>query len=44
MREAVHAAFVDVVAEHGSRTPEEAEAYLQELETTQNRYRPDVWG
>jgi hypothetical protein len=44
MREAVRAAFVDVVAEHGARTDEEAEMYLQELEATENRYRPDVWG
>ena len=43
MRDAVRAAFVDVVAEHGSLPPEHAEAYLDELETTA-RYRPDLWG
>jgi cytochrome P450 / NADPH-cytochrome P450 reductase len=44
MREAVRRTFVEVVAEHGSLTAEEAEAYLLRLETTDNRYRPDVWG
>jgi cytochrome P450 / NADPH-cytochrome P450 reductase len=44
MREGVRAAFVDVVAEHGSMPREHAEAYLAELETTQQRYRPDLWG
>ena len=34
MRDAVRAAFVDVVAEHGSMPREHAEAYLHELETT----------
>jgi sulfite reductase alpha subunit-like flavoprotein len=43
MREAVHAAFVDVVTEHGSLPREHAEAYLHEMETT-TRYRPDLWG
>jgi cytochrome P450 / NADPH-cytochrome P450 reductase len=43
VRAAVRAAFVDVVAEHGSLPPERAEAYLHELETTA-RYRPDLWG
>jgi cytochrome P450 / NADPH-cytochrome P450 reductase len=43
VRAAVRAAFVDVVAEHGSLPRENAEAYLQELETTA-RYRPDLWG
>jgi cytochrome P450/NADPH-cytochrome P450 reductase len=42
VRAAVRAAFVDVVAEHGSVSPEHAEAYLSELETTA-RYRPDFW-
>jgi sulfite reductase alpha subunit-like flavoprotein len=40
----VHAAFVDVVAEHGSLPREHAEGYLLELETIDNRYRPDLWG
>jgi cytochrome P450 / NADPH-cytochrome P450 reductase len=43
MRAAVGAAFVDVVAEHGSLPRENAEVYLHELETTA-RYRPDLWG
>jgi cytochrome P450/NADPH-cytochrome P450 reductase len=43
MRDAVRAAFVDVVAEHGSLPREHAEAYLRELETTAH-YRPDLWG
>jgi cytochrome P450/NADPH-cytochrome P450 reductase len=42
MRDAVRAAFVDVIAEHGRRPREHAEAYLHELETTA-RYRPDLW-
>jgi cytochrome P450 / NADPH-cytochrome P450 reductase len=44
MREGVRAAFVDVVAEHGGMPREHAEAYLAELETTEQRYRPDLWG
>jgi cytochrome P450 / NADPH-cytochrome P450 reductase len=43
IRAAVRAALVDVVAEHGSLPREQAEAYLNELETTA-RYRPDLWG
>ena len=43
MRDAVRAAFANVVAEHGSMPRERAEAYLDELETTA-RYRPDLWG
>jgi sulfite reductase alpha subunit-like flavoprotein len=43
MRDAVHAAFVDVAAAHGSMPREHAEAYLNELETT-THYRPDLWG
>jgi len=44
MREAVRAAFVELVAEHGSLPREHAEAFMHELESTQNRYRPDLWG
>jgi len=44
MREGIRSAFVDVVAENGSMPREHAEAYLYELETTENRYRPDLWG
>ena len=43
MRDAVRAAFVDVVTEHGSLSREHAEAYLDELDKT-TRYRPDLWG
>ena len=43
MRDAVRAAFVDVVTEHGSLSREPAEAYLDELDKT-TRYRPDLWG
>jgi cytochrome P450/NADPH-cytochrome P450 reductase len=44
MREGVRAAFIDVVAEHGAMPREHAEAYLDDLETVQQRYRPDLWG
>ena len=44
MRDSVRAAFVDVAGEHGSLSPEHAEAIVHQLETTENRYRPDVWG
>jgi len=43
MRDAVRAAFTDVIADHGALPRERAEAYLDELETTA-RYRPDLWG
>ena len=43
MRDAVRAAFVDVVAQHGSLPRGRAEAYIDELETTAH-YRPDLWG
>ena len=43
MRDAVRAAFVDVVANQGRRPRELAEAYVRQLETTA-RYRPDLWG
>jgi cytochrome P450 / NADPH-cytochrome P450 reductase len=43
MRDAVRAAFVDVVAEHGSLPRGQAAAYIDELETTAH-YRPDLWG
>jgi cytochrome P450 / NADPH-cytochrome P450 reductase len=42
MRDAVRAALIDVVTEHGPLPREHAEAYLQEMETTE-RYRPDLW-
>jgi sulfite reductase alpha subunit-like flavoprotein len=44
MRDGVRTAFVDVVAERSGRPREHAEAYLEELETVERRYRPDVWG
>ncbi len=43
MREAVRAAFVDVVAEHGRMPLAQAEAHMHELENVA-RYRPDLWG
>ena len=43
MRDAVRAAFTDVIADHGAMPRERAAAYLHELETT-TRYRPDLWG
>jgi cytochrome P450 / NADPH-cytochrome P450 reductase len=43
MRDAVRAAFVEVVAEHGSLPRGRADAYVGELETTAH-YRPDLWG
>jgi cytochrome P450 / NADPH-cytochrome P450 reductase len=44
MREGVRAAFVDLIAEHASLPREHAESVLLELETVDNRYRPDLWG
>jgi cytochrome P450/NADPH-cytochrome P450 reductase len=44
LREGVYEAFVDIATEHGKMPREHAEAWLQELETTLNRYRPDLWG
>jgi cytochrome P450/NADPH-cytochrome P450 reductase len=43
MRDAVRAAFADVIADHGGLPRDRAAAYLAELETTA-RYRPDLWG
>ena len=43
MRDAVRAAFADVIADHGRLPREHAQAYLDELEKTA-RYRPDLWG
>ena len=43
MRDAVRAAFIDVVTEHGSLPREHAEAYVDQMEMTA-RYRPDLWG
>lgn len=44
MREGVREAFVEIVAEYGEMPGEHAEAWLEQLETAQNRYRPDLWG
>jgi cytochrome P450 / NADPH-cytochrome P450 reductase len=44
MREGVRAALIDVVASRGAIPHEHAEAYLENLETTERRYRPDLWG
>jgi len=44
MREGVHDAFVDIVGERGNMPREHAEAFLEELEVTEERYRPDLWG
>jgi cytochrome P450/NADPH-cytochrome P450 reductase len=44
MRDGVRDAFVDVVSEHGDMPREHAEAFLEELEISKKRYRPDVWG
>ncbi|MCW2605895.1 MAG: putative bifunctional reductase2 [Frankiales bacterium] len=44
MRDDARAAFVGVVAKHGKMSPAAAEAYLVSMETTEDRYRPDVWG
>jgi sulfite reductase alpha subunit-like flavoprotein len=44
MRDGVRAAFVDVIAHHRGIPHEHAEAQLDELETGEHRYRPDLWG
>jgi cytochrome P450/NADPH-cytochrome P450 reductase len=42
MRDAVRAAFIDVLAEHASMPHQHAESYLNKLQTSA-RYRPDLW-
>ena len=42
MRQAVRDAFVDVAADHGALSREQAEARLRKMEMTA-RYRPDLW-
>ena len=44
MREGVRAAFVDIAADHGAMPSEHAEAFIEQLETVEKRYRPDLWG
>jgi sulfite reductase alpha subunit-like flavoprotein len=43
LRDGVRAAVVDVVAEHAALPREHAEAFVDELENTEQRYRPDLW-
>ncbi|HET8528193.1 MAG TPA: cytochrome P450 [Gaiellaceae bacterium] len=43
LRDGVREAFVDVVAEHAALPREHAEAFMVELENTEQRYRPDLW-
>jgi sulfite reductase alpha subunit-like flavoprotein len=40
----VRDAFVDIAAKHGAMPREHAEAWLEQLETVELRYRPDLWG
>jgi cytochrome P450 / NADPH-cytochrome P450 reductase len=44
MRDGVRDAFLDIVGEHGRMPREHAEAFLEELEVSEKRYRPDLWG
>jgi cytochrome P450 / NADPH-cytochrome P450 reductase len=44
MREGVHDAFVEIAERHGAMPREHAEAWLEQLETAERRYRPDLWG
>jgi cytochrome P450 / NADPH-cytochrome P450 reductase len=44
MRDGVREAFVDIVAQRKSLPREHAEAYMEQLEAKESRYRPDVWG
>jgi NADPH-ferrihemoprotein reductase len=44
MRDDCRSAFVEVIAKQGKMTPAAAEAYMVTMETTEDRYRPDVWG
>jgi cytochrome P450 / NADPH-cytochrome P450 reductase len=44
MRDGVRDAVTDVVAEQAPLPREHAEAWLHELETVRQRYRPDLWG
>jgi sulfite reductase alpha subunit-like flavoprotein len=44
MRDGVREAFVDVVATHAAMPREQAEAYVDDLETRAGRYRPDLSG
>jgi cytochrome P450 / NADPH-cytochrome P450 reductase len=44
MREGVRDAFVDIAGEYGKMPREHAEAFVEELEVSAKRYRPDLWG
>jgi NADPH-ferrihemoprotein reductase len=44
LRDDVRHAFVNVAVTHGALSPEDAETYMVALESTEGRYRPDVWG
>ncbi|PWU17418.1 MAG: hypothetical protein C5B48_16000, partial [Candidatus Rokuibacteriota bacterium] len=44
MRDGVREAFIEIVAEHAPMPREHAEAYVEQLETKEQRYRPDLWG
>ena len=44
MRAGVRDAFVEIAIEHGGMSSGRAEAWLDELESNQKRYRPDLWG
>ena len=44
MRQDVRATFGSIAQQRGGLTADEAEAYLDRLETVERRYRPDVWG
>ncbi|HJS93762.1 MAG TPA: sulfite reductase flavoprotein subunit alpha, partial [Solirubrobacteraceae bacterium] len=44
MREGVRDAFLDIACECGKMPREHAEAFLEELEVSAKRYRPDLWG
>jgi sulfite reductase alpha subunit-like flavoprotein len=43
MRNDVRGALVSVFMRHGALPAEAAEAYMRELESSEDRYRPDVW-
>jgi cytochrome P450/NADPH-cytochrome P450 reductase len=44
MRDGVRDSFIDIVSEYGEMPFEHAEAFLEELEISERRYRPDLWG
>ncbi|HET7353359.1 MAG TPA: cytochrome P450, partial [Gaiellaceae bacterium] len=44
MRDGVREAFVDIISRHRKMPREHAEAFLEELEESEGRYRPDLWG